>query len=83
MDNHFKKNSIQQSATNMNSQETKIKQNEQIFCEEDKIEGLVEYFEFLENYEKQSLRDLHTEEVLKDINNKYDILEKLIIIKNR
>lgn len=74
---------MQNSTSSTKFQNAKIKQNEQIFFEEnkeDKVEGLEDYLQFLENYDNQSLNGLNTE-IWRYLNNKYNILESIIKIK--
>ena len=78
---------ISQNILEENSQEVKIslqekenQQNEEIYLEEEKLDSLVEYLQFLEKYDENLSRGLYIIEVFKDSDNRYEIVEPIINI---
>ena len=78
---------ISQNISKENSLEVKIslqekenQQNEEIHLEEEKLDSLVEYLQFLEKYDENLSRGLYIIEVFKDSDNRYEIVEPIINI---
>ena len=78
---------ISQNISEENSLEVKIslqekenQQNEEIYLEEEKLDSLVEYLQFLEKYDENLSKGLYIIEVFKDSDNRYEIVEPIINI---
>jgi len=78
---------ISQNISKENSLEVKIslqekenQQNEEIHLEEEKLDSLVEYLQFLEKYDENLSKGLFIIEVFKDSDNRYEIVEPIINI---